>query len=225
MLKHISIQIKLIAIIILFCYKSYSQADIVFIDNYNYSIKTMAIMPCKLYVGKNGGTKDTTAAMEKAATIKKALYIQKQFYNWLVRHQKNSTVTIQDVDKTDSLLNKTKVSYDALFKLNEGALCDYLGVESLAYCDISMSNPGYDIDNEIRKYAENSGISIITGLPFNMTKANITTFTISIFENKGEMIWKNIAKVNDLYDTNNTKEKLSEVLIKVSAFKLKLPFL
>ena len=202
--------------------KIYCQYDLDRIDNYNDSIKTMAIMPYKLHVGRNGGSSDTTATLEKDATIRKAYYLQEKLYEWLTSKQKYCKIIFQDVYKTDSLLRRTKLSFDDLLQLNEGALCKYLDVDGITYCEIRMSNPNFEIGNEIRKDVL---VGVVSGLVGNtvVKKANKnkTIYRMSIYDKSGNEIWK-YTTINDDW-ANNSSDNLSQKFI--GEFNYKLPFI
>ena len=219
--KYIVPLIYLLVVIASINNKVYSQSNVEKIDNYNNSIKTIAIMPYKLYIGRNGLKTDTTASMEKEASIKKAFYLQYKLYEWFITKQKKCKATIQDVNKTDSLLKKTKLPLDDLFRLNEAALCQYLGVDAIAYCEIRMSNPTFDVAGEIRKDVLISAASVMSGGSiFHKTDNNKTTYGVSIYDVSGEEVWKYTSRDTDWAD--NAGDKLSQRFIAQVA--INLPF-
>gem|GEM_PF-2842989 len=219
--KYILSLIYLLVVIASINNKVYSQFNVEKIDNYNDSIKTIAIMPYKLYVGRNGLKTDTTASMEKEATIMKAFYLQNKLYEWFIIKQKKCKVTIQDVHKTDSLLKKTKLPLDDLFRLNEAALCQYLGVDAITYSEIRMSNPTFDVASEIRKDVLLGAASAMSGGSiFHRADNNKTTYGISIYDVSGEEVWKYTSIDTDWAD--NAGDKLSQRFIEQVA--INLPF-
>ena len=213
--KYILATIYSVVVIVSINNKVYSQFNVEKKDNYNDSIKTLAIMPYKLYVGRNGLKTDTTASMEKEATTRKAVYLQNKLYEWFITKKIKCKATIQDVHKTDSLLKKTKLPLDDLFRLNEAALCQYLGVDAIAYCEIRMSNPTFDVASEIKKGVLIGAVSSMSGASFvHKADNNKTTYGISIYDSSGEEIWKYTSRDTDWVDNSNSSDNLSERFIK-----------
>ena len=193
------------------------------LDSYNDNIKTIAIMPFKLFVGRNGHLSDTSAEMEKEATTKKAYLLQEKLCVWMSENTKPATVTFQDVAHTDSLLRKTKLGFDALWGLNEAALCRYLGVDAVAYCSIKMSNPNYDFGNELGKGIVGAMVQNATGVSslYN-SSMNTTTYSMKIIDNSGQEVWK-YTKEERGYSTNNSVDALRPSFI--GNITHKLPFI
>ena len=197
------------------CTIGLGQYDADKLDSYNDNIKTMAIMPFKLFVGRSGAKADSTPEMEKEATISKAYYLQRKTYEWFINNKRHCTITFQDIDKTDSLLTRTRLSYDALFGLNEGALCKYLGVDGIAYCEIRMSDPNFSTNLIFTDFS-------IPNYLINRKKyTNVTNYVMSIYDKSDEEVWKNTRTDPD--DTNNSSDRLSKTFIRL--ISPKLPFM
>lgn len=175
--------------------KAYPQIDIDRFNNFTDSIKTIAILPFKLNFAVINSETDTTDAMKKGAALKTAVYLQNKLYEWFESRQKRSNISFQDVHHTDSLLLKTKLPLADILKLNECALCKYLGVNSIVYCELMYSNPNSDLGQEVRKKLTTFCGDIIFDDLFatrkNYEKIN---YGISIFYTSGEMIYKNTYK-------------------------------
>ena len=133
---------------------------------------------------------------------------------------KPSSVIIQDAAITDSLLHKAKLSFDALFRLNEGALCKYLGVDAVAYCDIKMSNPNYDLGEDVAKEVVDGMLSAASGVTIGQrANNNITTFSMRIIDNTDKEVWKYTSSER-WYSHNRSTEKLIESFITNITYKL-----
>ena len=178
------------------------------LDSYNDSIKTMAIMPFSLNVGQNGLKTDTTPLMEKKASIKKSFLLQRNLYGWFVINKIKCKISFQDINTTDSLLQKTGLPFEELFRLNEGALCKYLGVDAVVYCNIRMSNPGFNSDSaflsdvRVQSISNSSGNGVI-----GFRVGNSITYKLSIFDSAGKEIWRNCI-VKDVNNSDNNSDKL-----------------
>ena len=198
----------LIVIVFLSNVDTYGQDYKSNLDDYNDSIKTIAIMPFRLFVGRNGAKTDTTAALEKDATIKKSYLMQQKLSDWLPKNIKHQSVSILEASKTDSLLRKTKLSFDALLGLNAGALCKYLGVDAIAYCEIKMSNPDYKFSDVITEDLVDAMVSNTIGISSaKRDKMNNTTYAMRIVDNTGKEVWRHAREIRG-YSSSNNADKL-----------------
>lgn len=212
----------LIVASLLFKVDTYGQNYLNNLDNYNDSIKTIAIMPFRLFVGRNGFKTDTTAAMEKDATIKKSYLMQQKLDEWLPKNIKHESVSILDARKTDSLLHRTKLSFDALLGLNAGALCKYLGVDAIGYCEIKMSNPGYDLNDAVSEGLVDAVVSNTIGVSsIKRDKTNNTTYAMYIVDNTGKEVWRYAREIRGFSSSNNADKLLDTFNYYISN---KLPF-
>ena len=191
------------------------------LNNWRPEINTVALLPFKLWVGRSGDKLDTTVAMENEAKVRKAYAVQKEFYQWIIANHKKCGVTFQDIEVTDSLLHKTKLPLNELFSLNEGALCQYLNADAVAYCEIRMSNPGYNWGDEIGNGLTEAAIYHSSGLWLSgRNHNNRTTYKLSIYDTSGEIIWRRYENQQDYANNDNVYlDKSFEGFI-----KLALPF-
>ena len=217
--------VSLLSVIILLIIHTiaWGQNNLDNIDNYNDSVKTMAIMPFSLNVGRNGLKTDTSALMEKKASIRKSFLLQRNLYKWFEINKKRCKIIFKDTNTTDSLLQKTGLPFDELFRLNEGALCKYLGVDAVIYCTIRMSNPGFNSDSAFLSDVRTQSLTNSIGNDVISFKVgNTITYKLSVFDSTGKETWRHCTVKNANNSDNNSDGLLNAFLY--YCYK-KLPFM
>ena len=201
----------------------YGQYENINTSELSPDIKTIAIFPFKLLVGSVGGKLDTTRELGNQAKGRKCYSVQKDFYKWVLNNKNKMLVDFQDVILTDSLLNKTKLSYDELFQLDGGALCKYLNVDAVAFSEIRFSNPNIHLNDEILNGMVVGAVDLSTGLNLlNKTSKNTVTCRMSIYDSSGALVWR-YSKLEKDFIANNDDAALRRIFVYMLQYKF--PFM
>ena len=151
-------------------------------DNFDRSIsktKTVAILPFNVSIDSKRLPKGTSIETLKDSERKTGYDIQSNSYMWFLKRQKDYTVTFQDIDKTNSLLNKANIDYQDLALQDKAELCKLLGVDAVITGKATMSKP------------MSEGAAVAVGVlvgawgPTNQTNTSLT-----IHDPAGELLWK-----------------------------------
>lgn len=170
------------------------------------TVKVIAILPFTVSIDSKRLPKGTTIETLRESQEKTGYDIQNNVYTWLLQHQKEYSVTFQDIDKTNAILKKANINYDNMLAQEKGDLCKLLGVDAIISGKSIMSKP----------MSEGSAIAvgILTG-GFGAT--NKTDVTITIHDNNSALLWKYDHQVSG--SLGSSPEKLTNSLMKKSSKK------
>ena len=115
----------------------------------------------------------------KESEEKTGYEMQNVAYTWLLQRQTNYTATIQDVDKTNSILNSANITYAEIALKDKAELCKLLGVDGLISGRASLSKP----------MSEGAAVTIAV-LAGAWGSTNKTATTLTIHDTSGELLWK-----------------------------------
>jgi hypothetical protein len=148
-------------------------------DNSKQTIKTLAILPFSVFIEGKRLPKGMTAETLKESQEKTGYDIQSNAYTWLLKRENEYSVTFQDVDRTNSLLKKSGISFDNIGTYDKGELCKLLGVNGIISGKATMSKPMSD------------GAAIAMGVLIGAWGAtNSTATSLTIHDTSGALLWK-----------------------------------
>ena len=169
------------------------------------SHKIVAILPfdCKMTYKKLPKNYSVEGNRDKEKTM--ATSIQSSMYTFLLRKSKSYTVEFQDVDKTNILLKKAKMT-DSLDLFTKDEVAKALGVDAVIYGKY---------ENEQSK--SESGAIITTVLFGGLgSKTGAGALTMAINDGKtGDMLWRFFKSMNDGI-FSSTDELIDRMMRKVS---------
>lgn len=144
--------------------------------------KQLAILPFDVLITMKKLPKDMTAEMLKDQEKNTGFSIQSHSYTYFLKEmsKNNYTVTFQDIDKTNALLNKAGFSYDKLKEFSKEELCNTLGVDAVISGKVTMDKPMSD------------GGAVAVGLIFGVwTSTNKVDVSMTIHDkNNSDLLWK-----------------------------------
>lgn len=148
-------------------------------DNTKAKIKTLAILPFNVSIDSKRLPKGTTIETLKESQEKTGYDIQSNSYTWFLQRQKDYSITFQDIDKTNALLNKANITFDNIALQDKGELCKLLGVDGIISGKATMSKP------------MSEGAAVAVGLLVGAWgSTNKTTTSLTIHDTAGSLLWK-----------------------------------
>jgi hypothetical protein len=165
------------------------------------TMKTIAILPFTVSVDSKRLPKGITVETLKESQQKTGYDMQNASYTWFLQRQKNYSVTFQDVDKTNALLQKAKIPYDSIGFQDKGELARLLGVDGVLTGKATMSKP----------MSEGAAVTLFL-LAGAYGSTNKTTVTLSIHDSKADLLWKYDYVANG--GIGSSSESLTKALMK-----------
>ncbi len=148
-------------------------------DNSKAKIKTLAILPFNVSIDSKRLPKGTTIETLKESQQKTGYDIQSNSYTWFLQRQKDYSITFQDIDKTNALLNKANITFDNIALQDKGELCKLLGVDGIISGKAIMSKP------------MSEGAAVAVGLLIGAWgSTNKTSTSLTIHDDTGSLLWK-----------------------------------
>ncbi len=129
--------------------------------------KIIAILPFHVdYDLKNGANIDLKTIHEQEKID--GYYVQKQAQGFLLFKMNTFSVEIQEINKTNSILQKENISYDSLPSLDKTFLAKILGVDAILYGDVHT--------NKVMSEGAAVAIDLLTNFwaPTNRIEVNAT---------------------------------------------------
>ena len=148
-------------------------------ENSRKSVKKVAILPFVVSIDSNRLPNGVTPETLKKTELQAGYNMQKAAYTWLLRRQHQYTVTIQNVDTTNVLLNNTNIPFDSLTQQDKGALCRLLNVDAVISGNAISSRPMSD------------GAAVATFLAVGVvTTTYKRTLSLYIHNSNNDLLWK-----------------------------------
>jgi len=167
--------------------------------------KLVAILPFTVKITYKKLPKNYDAAANQNQEIQMGKSIQSSMYTYLLRKADNYTVTFQDVEKTNVLLNRAKFA-DSLSMHTKDEIAKVLGVDAVMFGTY---------DQETTK--SESGAIITTALFGGLgSKTGEGGITLQIANGSdGEMIWRYTKRMNESLFTS-TDDVIERQMRKIS---------
>ena len=148
-------------------------------DSTKSKIKTLAIIPFDVSIDGKRLPKGTTPETLHESLKKTGYDIQGDAYTWLLQRQKRYSVTFQDVDQTNVLLNKAGINYENLNQQSKGDLCKLLNVDAVISGKAVLSRP------------ISEGAAVALGiLVGSWGSTNSATTTLTVHDTTSNLLWK-----------------------------------
>lgn len=108
--------------------------------------KTVAILPFEVQIDTKRLPKGVTAATLQDQQKSTGFAVQNSVYAYLLKEMSKNkyTVDFQDIDKTNSLILQSGISYEDLRKLSKEEACKLLGVDAVIGGKVITSRPMSD---------------------------------------------------------------------------------
>ncbi|WP_276497286.1 hypothetical protein [Pontibacter litorisediminis] len=178
-------------------------------DQVRQNHKVVAIMPFEVTIESRRLPKGVTAEMMLEQQRDYGYGMQGDVYGYFLRQMSKDkyTVTFQDVNKTNTLLNDAGLTYEDLRSTSKEKLCQILGVDAVVSGNAVMSKPMSD------------GAAVAVGLlvgawgPTNTVNTSITIHEAQA----GDLMWKyDYAASGSVF---SSRQSLSNALMKNSSKK------
>ena len=171
--------------------------------------KVVAILPFDVLIESRRLPKGVTPEMIQDQQRDYGYGIQGDVYGYFLKQMSKNryTVTFQDINKTNSLINDAGFSYEELRLKSKDELCQLLGVDAVVSGSATMSKPMSD------------GAAIAVGLligAWGSTNSVNTTITIHEGE-KGDLLWKYDYAASG--SVGSSRQSLTNMLMKNSSKK------
>lgn len=151
-------------------------------SNVTKSHKKVAIMPFTVTIDSKNQSKEFTVEMAKKAEKDEGYLFQQQIYaQFLKQHSKGRyTVDFQDVEFTNSLLNKSGISYDNFMSYTKSDLARILGVDAVISGTIKRSKP-----------MSGTGAAVLGILVGYWGATNEVNVSLNLYDgNSSDLLWK-----------------------------------
>lgn len=162
--------------------------------------KTVAILPFSATISYKKMPKDYNVETNKEEEKKLATNMQSGMYTYLLRKQKDYSVTFQDIERTNALL-KTAGIYDKVSELTQDSICKVLGVDAVIKCTYAYERTG----SEAGAIAKTILFGVGTG------KTGTGSLTMQLYNGKtGELLWRFFKEMNEdvLGSANQVMERM-----------------
>ena len=167
--------------------------------------KLVAILPFETTISFKKQPKDFNIEAHREKEKKMAASIQSSMYTFLLRKADNYTVEFQDIDKTNILIKKAKIT-DSLDQMTKDQIAKVLGVDAVIYGK-------YETEN-----TKSEAGAIVTTVLFGGlgSKTGSGALTMIISDGKsGDMLWRFFKSMNDSVFIS-TDELIDRMMRKVS---------
>lgn len=167
--------------------------------------KLVAILPFQTKMGFKKQPKDFNLEAHKLKEKSMSTSIQSSMYTFLLRKSKDYTVQFQDVDRTNILLKKSKLT-DSLDSFTKEEIAKVLGVDAVIYGTF-----------ETEQTKSEAGAIVTTVLFGGLgSKTGSGALTMMVSDGKsGELIWRFFKSMNDNIFTSSD-ELVDRMMRKVS---------
>ncbi len=153
------------------------------VDDFNSVSKThkrVAILPLDVTVEMKKLPKDMTREQLDENSINTGFSMQSNIYSQLLKRSKDYTVKFQDIDRTNSILEKNNMSFDDIQLADKAEICKMLEVDAVISGDMRMSKPMSGVGA--------AALGILVGA---WGATNKVFVTMNIHENKdSDLLWK-----------------------------------
>jgi hypothetical protein len=147
--------------------------------------KTVAIVPFKANISYKRMPKNYNSQTIKDEELQLGYNLQSGMYTYLLRRANDYTVTVQDIDKTNTLLKQNK-AYENLDDFTADQLAKILGVDAVVKCSYSYEKTGSE------------GGAIVTTILFGVGKVATGELTMAIYNGKdGDLLWRFYKQMNE----------------------------
>lgn len=167
-------------------------------------IKLLAILPFNVTVNKNRMPNGMKPDFLKKAKNMGGYQMQKSAYAWFARRRKEYYVEIQDVNRTNDVLQQHRISIGELQQMDKRELCRLLHVDGIitgrAELDKLMSDMGAE-----RVYD-------LTGFMGANNKANAS---LAIHDTNNELLWQFDYRTSGT-SGSTTADMIGELMVKAS---------
>lgn len=167
--------------------------------------KTVAILPFDVKITHKKQPKNFSAEANREKELTMSKSIQLSMYTFLLRKEKNYTVTFQDVDKTNVLLKKAGM-LDKLDEFTKDEIAKILGVDALLGGRFESEN------------SRSEGAAIATTVVFGSLGGKTGSGNLFLTLNNGadgELLWRFFKSMNDSVFTS-TDDLVERMMRKVS---------
>jgi hypothetical protein len=157
-----------------------------------YSHKVVAILPFKANISYKRMPKNYNPQTIKDDEIQLGYNLQSGMYTYLLRKADDYLVSVQDIEKTNTLLKQNK-AYDNLDEFTADQLAKILGVDAVIKCSYSYEKTGSE------------GGAIVTTILFGVGKVATGELTMAIYNGKdGDLLWRFYKQMNeDVFSSAN----------------------
>lgn len=157
-----------------------------------YNHKTVAILPFKANISYKRMPKNYNSQTIKDEEIQLGYNLQSGMYTYLLRRADDYLVTIQDIEKTNTLLKQNK-AFENLDEFTADQLAKMLGVDAVINCSYSYEKTGSE------------GGAIVTTILFGVGKVATGELTMAIYNGKdGDLLWRFYKQMNeDVFSSAN----------------------
>lgn len=174
--------------------------------NSKSSIHTLAILPFSVSMDLKRLPKGVNSENLSESQLKTGYSLQTSSYSWLLQRQKKYTVTFQDIDRTNALLNKANINNANIALVDKGELCKILGTDGIISGKALMSKP------------MSEGAAVVVGLFAGVWgSTNSTATTLTIHDVSGNLLWKYDYTVSG--SIGSSSERLSTELMQNASRK------
>jgi hypothetical protein len=160
--------------------------------------KLVAILPFTVKITYKRPPKNFDAAANHQQELQMGKNVQSSMYTYLLRKGDNYTVTFQDVEKTNVLLNRAKLT-DSLDMHTKDEIAKALGVDAVIFGNYEQASTKSE-----------AGAIITTALLGFGSKTGEGGITIQIANGSdGEMLWRYTKRMNEnlLSSTDDVMER------------------
>ena len=157
-----------------------------------YNLKTVAILPFKANISYKRMPKNYNSQTIKDEAVQLGFNLQSGMYTYLLRRANDYSVTVQDIEKTNTLLRQNK-AFDNLDEFTADQLAKFLGVDAVIKCSYSYEKTGSE------------GGAIVTTILFGVGKVATGELTMAIYNGKdGDLLWRFYKQMNeDVFSSAN----------------------
>ena len=157
-----------------------------------YNHKTVAILPFKANISYKRMPKNYNSQTIKDEEIQLGYNLQSGMYTYLLRRANNYTVSVQDIEKTNTLLKQNK-AFDNLDEFTTDQLAKFLGVDAVIKCSYSYEKTGSE------------GGAIVTTILFGVGNVATGELTMAIYNGTdGDLLWRFYKQMNeDVFSSAN----------------------
>jgi hypothetical protein len=141
--------------------------------------KTIAVLPFDVTIRTKKLPKGVTQEQIKEQEKETGYNLQGHVYSYFLKRSDDYTIKFQDVDKTNSMLEKAGVTYEAMRGQGKDELAKLLGVDVVLSGKAEMSKPMSD------------GAAIAIGVVFGVWgNTNEVNASVTIHDSQADLVWK-----------------------------------
>lgn len=157
-----------------------------------FNHKTVAILPFKANISYKRMPKNYNSQTIKDEAVQLGFNLQSGMYTYLLRRVDDYLVSVQDIEKTNTLLRQNK-AFENLDEFTADQLAKMLGVDAVIKCSYSYEKTGSE------------GGAIVTTILFGVGKVATGELTMAIYNGKdGDLLWRFYKQMNeDVFSSAN----------------------